>query len=49
MNELVPRTHRREFFGYLKKNFAEYFDGRDVQKEMDELSKWSDTIGYAIE
>lgn len=49
MNELVPRTHRREFFHYLKKNFAEYFDGRDIQKEVDELGRKSDEIAKEIE
>ena len=49
MNELVPRTHRREIFNFLKKNFAEYFDGRDIQKEIDELTKRADHIASEID
>lgn len=49
MNEIVPRTHRREFFAYLKKNFSEYFEGRDIQKDMDELSRRADEIAKEIE
>ena len=49
MNEIVPRTHRREFFNYLKKNFAEYFDGRDIQREIDEMSRRSDEIAKEMD
>lgn len=49
MNELVPRTHRREFFTYLKKNFSDYFEGRDIQKEIDEMSNRADEIAKEID
>ena len=49
MNEYVPRTHRREVFNYLKKNFAEYFDGKDIQKETDEMAKKADLIAQGID
>lgn len=49
LNEIVPRTHRREFFNYLKKNFSDYFEGRDIQKEVDELSKRADEIAKEID
>ena len=44
MNEIVPRQHRREIFHYLKKNFADYFDGKDLQKELDEMSKRTEQL-----
>lgn len=49
MNDYVPRTHRREIFNYLKKNFAEYFDGKDIQKETDEMSRKADQIAADID
>ncbi len=49
MNEIVPRQHRREIFNYIKKSFAEYFDGRDIQKELDEMSKRADRIANDID
>lgn len=44
VNELGPRIHRREIFNYIKKSFAEYFDGRDIQKELDEMSNLGDAM-----
>lgn len=30
INQAVPRQHRREIFNYIRKNFAEYLEGRDA-------------------
>lgn len=49
LNEIVPRTHRREFFNYLKKNFADYFDGRDIQREVDEMARRADDIAKELD
>lgn len=31
----MPRFHRKDVFSYLKKNFAEYFDSKEPQKDLE--------------
>lgn len=48
-NEAVPKWHRREIANYLKKTFADHFEGKDVQKETDAIIKAADDMAEAIE
>lgn len=49
MNELGPKVHRREIFNYIKKSFAEYFDGRDIHREIDEMTSRADKTASDID
>lgn len=49
LNQAASRAHRHEIFGYLRKNFAEFFDGRDGQKDIDELCAIADDLYEQIE
>lgn len=49
INEAVPKWHRREMAAYLKKTFADHFDGKDIQKECDAILKAADVMAEQIE
>lgn len=40
---------RREIFNYIRKNFADYFDGKDIQKEIEEMIRRADYLADSIE
>lgn len=44
MNEIVPRQFRKDIFHYLKKNYADHFEGKDLQKELDEMNRRAENI-----
>lgn len=39
INQAAPRVHRREIFNILKKNFPEYLDSKEPQKDIDLILK----------
>jgi hypothetical protein len=41
--------HRREILTLLKKNFPEYFEGRDIARDLDDIARFSDRINENIE
>lgn len=49
INQAVPRIQRREIFNIVKKSFAEYFDGKDIQKECEEMCRRADWLADSIE
>ena len=49
INEAVPKWHRKEMVNYIKKAFADLFDGKDAQKEIEAILKVADDMAEAIE
>lgn len=49
INQIVPKIQRREAFNMIKKNFSEYFDGRDIHKVIEEMNKRADAIADLVE
>ena len=41
--------HRREILNYIKKNYADHFEGRDLQREVDELTEMAENIASSVE
>lgn len=39
MNQGAAKNYRREIFNYLKKNYSEYFDLKEPQKDIDPMIK----------
>ncbi len=39
VNQAAGRLHRKEVLHFLKKNFQEYLDSKDPQKDMEVLTK----------
>ena len=48
-NEAVPKWHRKEIVNYIKKAFADHFEGKDAQKETESILKAADDMADAIE
>ena len=48
-NEAVPKAHRREIVNYIKKNYADHFDGKDSQREGDAIFEIADDIAQNLE
>jgi hypothetical protein len=48
-NEAVPKWHRREIVHFIKKTFADHFEGKDSQKETDSILKAAEELAEAIE
>ena len=49
INQAVPRQHRRDMFSFIRKNYVEYFDGRDIQKDCDAMAKKAEDFAENIE
>lgn len=49
LNQAVSRAHRHEIFAFVRKTFPEYFDGRDGQKDVDDLCNIADAFHDKIE
>lgn len=49
LNQACPRAFRKEIFNAMRKHFADFFDGRNADHDLDEFSKHSDEIYEAIE
>ncbi len=49
LNQQASRAHRHEIFSYIRKTFGEYFDGRDGQKDVDELCAIADDLYEQVE
>lgn len=48
-NEAVPKWHRKEIVNYIKKAFADHFEGKDAQKETETILKAADDMAEQIE
>jgi hypothetical protein len=49
INEALPKAHRREIINYMKKNFADHFDGKDTQREGDVILKAAEEHAEEVE
>jgi hypothetical protein len=49
INEAVPKAYRREIINYIKKNYADHFDGKDSQKEGDSILKVAESHAEKVE
>ena len=49
LNQSAPRAHRREFYNALKKNFVDYFEGRDAVKDYESYTKLTEQLHEKIE
>ena len=49
INQAAPRTHRKEFITYLRKNYPEFFDGKDIQKECESITKKTEELADLLE
>ena len=49
INESAGKWQRKEVFNNLKKNYAEYFEGKDIQKECDQMNVRCEEIAQIIE
>ena len=49
INEAVPKWHRREIVNFVKKTFADHFEGKDAQKETESILKAADDMAETIE
>ena len=46
---MAGRIHRREVFNYLKKNYPEYFDKQEPQKDLEPLIRITEELAENIE
>jgi hypothetical protein len=49
INHAVPKWHRKEYINYIKKNFAEYFDPKEAQKECDHVLRKVEELAEQLE
>ena len=49
LNQAAARVHRKEVFHLMKKNFGEYFDTKDPQKDIDPIVKRMEELADKID
>lgn len=49
LNQSAPRAFRRDVFNLIRRQFADYFEGRDANEDFDEFAKISEEIYDEIE
>ena len=49
INEAVPKWHRREIVNFLKKAFADHFEGKDAVKETESILRAAEEMAEKIE